>query len=115
MPRGKYLGSRSFSPSTTIGPIVIVIDAFDESGDEASRRVILSILANRISELPPNLRVLVTTRRESDIDKAFDSNSHVHCKHMDTIDTNSTNNDITAFIRDSLDGAGREMAKPILV
>jgi AAA ATPase domain len=87
---------------TTIGPIVIVIDAFDESGDEASRRVILSILANRISELPPNLRVLVTTRRESDIDKAFDNNPHVHCKLMDTIDTNSTNNDITAFIRDSL-------------
>jgi hypothetical protein len=26
----------------------------------------------------------------------------MHCKHMDTIDTNSTNNDITAFIRDSL-------------
>jgi ABC-type dipeptide/oligopeptide/nickel transport system ATPase component len=59
----------------TVGPIVIVIDAFDESGDEASRRVILSILAERISELPPNLRVLVTTRREADIDKAFDGNT----------------------------------------
>jgi len=87
---------------TTVGPIVIVIDAFDESGDEASRRVILSILAERISELPPNLRVLVTTRREADIDEAFDSNPHVYCKLMDSIDLNSTNNDISAFIRDGL-------------
>jgi len=45
---------------TTVRPIVIVIDAFNESGDEASQRVILSILTEWISELPPNLRILVT-------------------------------------------------------
>ena len=86
----------------TVGPTVIVIDAFDESGDEESRRVILSILAGRISELPPNFCVLVTTRRETDIDRAFNGNPHVHCKLMNTIDMDSTNIDISIFIRNHL-------------
>jgi hypothetical protein len=46
----------------TIGPVVIVIDAFDECGDEGSRKVILSILAEATNLLPSNFRILITAR-----------------------------------------------------
>jgi hypothetical protein len=73
----------------TIGPIVIVIDALDESGDAESRQVILSILAGEAADLPPNFRVLVTGRVERDIRDALDGNKHVISKHMETFDANN--------------------------
>jgi AAA ATPase domain len=89
---------------TTIGPIVLVIDAVDESGDEASRKAILDILAKRVSDLPLNFRVLITARPEQDIVDAFDNNSHDHVfrKHMDSIDDVSNETDLTIFIEAQL-------------
>jgi hypothetical protein len=49
---------------TTVGPMVIVIDALDESGDEKSRKGLLSVLGNEAARLPSNLRVLITFRAE---------------------------------------------------
>jgi hypothetical protein len=83
----------------TIGPIVIVIDALDESGDPASRQVILSILAGKAADLPSNFRVLVTGRAERDIRDALDGKQHVISKHMETIDAN---NDIFFFVQTQL-------------
>lgn len=54
-----------------VGPIVIVIDALDESGDPDARAELLKILSTRLSELPPNLRFLITSRPERDIETAF--------------------------------------------
>ena len=52
-----------------IGPLVIVIDALDESGNEASRRQLLRAISEQISQnaLPTNLRFLITARPENDI------------------------------------------------
>ncbi|KAN0107633.1 hypothetical protein V8E52_009952, partial [Russula decolorans] len=84
----------------TIGPIVIVIDALDESGDTPSREVILSILAEEAADLPPNFRVLVTGRAELDIGRFLDrKKKHVISKHLDTI---NANNDISLFVRTQL-------------
>ncbi|KIJ62425.1 hypothetical protein HYDPIDRAFT_46537, partial [Hydnomerulius pinastri MD-312] len=52
-----------------IGPILVVVDALDESGDRTARGSLLSALSKRITEskLPTNLRLLITARPESDI------------------------------------------------
>lgn len=89
---------------TTIGPIVIVIDALDESGDEMSRRALLDILSRRTSELPSNFRVLITARPEQDLLNAFNGYGHVLCKYMDSIDERSNEADIALFIEGQLSG-----------
>lgn len=88
----------------TVGPILLVIDALDESGDEANREDILNILAERTSELPANFRILITTRPEHDIQAKFHENKHAIRKSMDTIDMESTKQDIFRFIQNMLSG-----------
>jgi Cdc6-like AAA superfamily ATPase len=69
-------------------PIVIVIDALDESGAE-TRKHLLRILAgkqpdvSKITDLPPNLRFIVTSRPEPDIIAEFQNVSHIKYKSMD--------------------------------
>lgn len=70
---------------TTIGPIVIVIDAFDV-------------------DLPTNFRILVTARPEKDISNTFFNNKYVFCKHLDNIDKSSNERDISLFIETTLSG-----------
>jgi hypothetical protein len=89
---------------TTVGPILIVIDALDESAEESSRKSLLNILAKGISNLPPNFRLLITARPEPDIINAFNGNHHIFCKHMNTIDEASNETDITLLIRTQLSG-----------
>lgn len=81
---------------TVVGPIVIVIDALDESGSKESRRLILNVLATHAAKLPSNFRVLVTAREEQDIFELLKDKQHVFCKHMGNI--GSTNADISKFI-----------------
>ena len=54
---------------TNVGPIVIVIDALDESGSLKKRELLLNILVKRAAEFPKNFRVLVTARPEPDVSK----------------------------------------------
>ena len=86
----------------SIGPIVIVIDALDECGDPASRKALLSILADKVGDLPPNFRFLITARPEQDIMDALSTRSHVTCRHMDAIDTKSTTADIYLYVQAQL-------------
>jgi hypothetical protein len=88
---------------TSIGPLLIVIDALDESGDKESRQVILTILSNKAADLPSNFRILVTARAELDILKALEKKKHVVIRHMDTVDATSTTHDISCFVRNQLD------------
>ena len=101
---------------TMTGPIVIVIDALDESGDEDSRHHLLRILAGkqtnvegRIMSLPPNFRFLLTSRPLSDIDDEFRSVTHVRRESMDTI--LSTENDVILYISNQLSEAGLRTAQ----
>jgi hypothetical protein len=88
---------------TSIGPLLIVIDALDESGDKESRQVLLTILANKAADLPSNFRILVTARAELDILNALDKKNHVVIKHMDAVDATSTTRDISCFVQTQLD------------
>jgi len=90
-----------------MGPIVIIVDALDESGDAASRRVLLRILGNamaesRITDLPANLRFLITSRPLPDIHKALGDKTHIRRKAMDSIPAESTKHDILRYISDEL-------------
>ncbi|KAF8462190.1 hypothetical protein JB92DRAFT_3136842 [Gautieria morchelliformis] len=58
---------------TTFVPI---IDALDESENEESRLGLLSVLGTEAAELPPNLRVLITSRAEKDIHGALLGKKH---------------------------------------
>ncbi|KAJ6586482.1 hypothetical protein DFH09DRAFT_1308502 [Mycena vulgaris] len=89
-------------PPLYFGPVVIVIDALDASGDLSARQALLSLLSSRTKELPSNFRILLTTRPESDICDAFSK-----CKDVvmwDLEDELSSLNDITAFFTSELSG-----------
>lgn len=84
------------------GPILIVIDALDESGYPRARRAMLSILARRVSELPANFRLLLTSRPEDDIECFFKDNSLILMKRMDSIAASVTERDILVYVRAQL-------------
>ncbi|KAJ7022314.1 hypothetical protein C8F04DRAFT_1402442 [Mycena alexandri] len=85
-----------------LGPVVIVIDALDASGDQEDREFVLSMLSQRTKELPDNFRILVTTRPEPDICHTFHSSEDVLWWDMDDVTGPSNLPDITAFFADEL-------------
>ena len=94
-----------------VGPIVIVIDALDESGGADSRQHILRILTgkldddeSRISKLPPNFRILLTSRPLPDICDALNGVNHVQRKSMDSIPSALTQCDILHYVSYELSG-----------
>ncbi|KIM78135.1 hypothetical protein PILCRDRAFT_824851 [Piloderma croceum F 1598] len=50
-----------------VGPIVVVIDALDESGSKALRKPLLLAIAAQLAQLPSSIRVIITSRDEADI------------------------------------------------
>ncbi|KAG6334914.1 hypothetical protein ID866_4175 [Astraeus odoratus] len=94
-------------PAAIGGPVVIVIDALDESGDEASRRSILDVLASvEPASLPQNIRILVTSRPLPDIIRKFGGSTHVKPKSMDEISSESATHDIQLYISSQLESSG---------
>jgi hypothetical protein len=87
---------------TSIGPILIVIDALDECGDEESRQAILTILTNKAADLPSNFRILVTSRAEQDILDALHETPYMISKRLDSVDATSTTHDISRFVHTRL-------------
>ncbi|KZP17812.1 WD40 repeat-like protein [Athelia psychrophila] len=86
---------------TFSGPIVIVIDALDESGDASQRRSLLRALAENASKLPSNFRFLITARPESDIQKLSEKPPNIQQKTIATTDK-ATDADITKYITKAL-------------
>ncbi|EPQ56333.1 hypothetical protein GLOTRDRAFT_128279 [Gloeophyllum trabeum ATCC 11539] len=82
------------------GPIVIVLDALDEIGDIYARGPILETLANRLSCLPSNFRILLTSRAEHDIMEKFKSPRLV--QHMRMEQASHTHEDISHYIYSQL-------------
>ena len=86
----------------TIGPIVVVIDAVDECGNEESRKEVLDVLATQIQHLPKNFRFLLTARPDTDIMHTLGSLNFVHHIRMEDVDSRSTKMDVRAFIQEEL-------------
>ncbi|GJJ11211.1 hypothetical protein Clacol_005443 [Clathrus columnatus] len=83
--------------ASTIGPVLIILDALDESGDPIERKEVLDLLSRGFSELPPNYRFLITSRPESDI-VSWSEHPTILCKHMDDLDLDETTRDIQRYI-----------------
>jgi hypothetical protein len=66
-----------------IGPILVVIDALDESGDTSGRNGLHMFLAKNLSKLPANFRVLITSRPEDGIQSVFHGAPSARIKYMD--------------------------------
>lgn len=100
-----------------VGPIFIVIDALDESGDATGRSGLHNFLADHISELPSNFRILITSRSESDIVDAFDGALAVRILHTnDTELAAHTDHDIRTYLeknlpRDTFEKHGSQLVK----
>ncbi|QRV96726.1 hypothetical protein RhiJN_24744 [Ceratobasidium sp. AG-Ba] len=74
---------------------VIVVDALDECGPEADRRHLLGFLV-KMTELVPWLRVVITSRPDSDIKRFFDLVNPSTCSTCD-LRTYDAANDIRDF------------------
>jgi len=86
-----------------VGPILVVIDALDESGDTTGRIGLHAFLAENLKRLPPNFRVVITSRPEHAIVYALASAPSVKIKHMnDTELAAETHKDILTFLREKL-------------
>ncbi|KIL65494.1 hypothetical protein M378DRAFT_10853 [Amanita muscaria Koide BX008] len=84
-------------PGGIAEPVVIVIDALDESGGPLSRSYILSILASDAPKLPSNFRILFTSRPLLDIGEVFHNASGVRLESMDKLSQSSTTHDIEFY------------------
>jgi hypothetical protein len=86
-----------------IGPILVVIDALDESGDTTGGTELHAFLAENLQRLPSNFRVLITSRPEHDILSALARAPSVKVKNMDDTELAAeTDKDILAFLRGKL-------------
>ena len=86
-----------------VGPILVVIDALDESGDTTGRTGLHAFLAKNLEKLPSNFRVVITSRPEHSIVSALDRAPSVKVKYMnDTELAAETQEDILAFLRKEL-------------
>lgn len=81
------------------GPIVVILEALDESGSAATRERLLAVLAEQSAQLPPFLRIIITSRTELDIMDAFEPCSNVHSQELDILAT-TNNSDIAAYFHD---------------
>ena len=87
----------------TIGPILVVIDALDESGDTTGRTGLHAFLAKNLERLPSNFRVVITSRPEHAIVSALDRSPSVKVKYMDDTELAAeTDKDILNFLRREL-------------
>jgi DNA polymerase III delta prime subunit len=85
------------------GPVLIVIDALDESGDSIGRNGLHTFLAQRLVDLPSSLRILVTSRPEDGIERAFANATSFDTIYMDDIKlASSTEQDIRMYIQKEL-------------
>ena len=86
-----------------VGPILVVIDALDESGDTTSRTGLHAFLAKNLIRLPSNFRVVITSRPEHAIVSTLVEAQSVKIKYMDDAEiSDETHKDILAFFQQKL-------------
>ena len=81
-----------------VGPILIVIDALEQHGNMIKRRELLSLLSSQFTELPSMFRILVTSRRELDIDDVFSRNPRIKTISLDDLELWNCSQDIKTYL-----------------
>ena len=97
-----------------VGPVLIVIDALDENEDVARRPLYAggnvipfhTALSQCLSKLPPNFRILITSRAETELEEDFPESSFVRCMRMDDPElADGVDDDICTYIHSKLNRA----------
>ena len=83
------------------GPIVLIIDALDECGSEADRKILMQVLSKGFSTLPSFIRIMVFSRQEQDIQRVLGSHSHLRRYPLDT-DSVTNREDVSEYMRHRL-------------
>ncbi|KAG1792155.1 uncharacterized protein HD556DRAFT_1482212 [Suillus plorans] len=103
------VGPTKIASNAIAAPVLIVIDALDESGEANSREQILRLLAGKLntstsqlSDLPANFRILLTSRPLEDIHDTLHAEPHVRHVSLDGISSASTELDIQLYISHKL-------------
>lgn len=103
------------SPTVT-QPILIVIDALDESGAARSREQILQLLAgtsgtssSQLTKFPSYFRILVTSRLLRDIHDTLHGLPHVLHVSMDDISSAAAEHDIQLYLSNKLAGVSADL------
>ena len=88
----------------SVGPLVVVVDAIDESGGVEDRQQLLDALSQQFTErnLPSNLRFLISARPESDILDALPAGPEIVHKHLGDVPQATIDEDIAKFVYHSL-------------
>jgi hypothetical protein len=81
---------------------LLVIDALDECGSEADRKILMQVLSKGFSDLPSFIRVMIVSRPEIDIQLALGSHSHVRPYPLD-IGSAINSGDLLEFVRHRLE------------
>ncbi|EIM84651.1 WD40 repeat-like protein [Stereum hirsutum FP-91666 SS1] len=84
---------------STCGPIVIILDALDESGDLSRRKNLLSLLTDGATNLPRNVRIVVTSRLEDDVRRCILNKDANPISHMLMDKVINTTDDILTYVR----------------
>ncbi|KAH7917791.1 hypothetical protein BV22DRAFT_1123950 [Leucogyrophana mollusca] len=77
------------------GAIVVILDALDECGNDATRASLLQVLETQLYQMPSFIRILITSRPLNDIRGALE-HPKVHNEGLD-ISSNTNSEDISAF------------------
>ena len=86
-----------------VGPVLVVIDALDESGDVTGGNGLHNFLARNLARLPLNFRVLITSRPEDGIQSAFNGAPSVRIEYMnDSQLAARTDDDILSVLQNLL-------------
>ena len=84
-------------------PILIIIDGLDESGVTTGENALHTFLAQRLIDLPPNIRILITSRSEDGIEHTFANAQSVRILYMDDAQlASNTEQDIGLYIQSML-------------
>ena len=84
------------------GPIILVIDALDECGSEADRKILMRALSKGFSDLPSFIRIMLVSRQEHDIQHALGSHFHLRPYPLD-VDSVTNKDDVSEFVRHRLE------------
>ncbi|KZP08547.1 WD40 repeat-like protein [Athelia psychrophila] len=91
----------SCAPKIT-GPIVIILDAFDECGDAQSRKALLHLLIKHLPTLPHQFRFLITGRPELDLNNAFCAQPRIISVSLGSSEWSGTT-DVLRYIEHEID------------
>jgi hypothetical protein len=84
------------------GTIILIIDALDESGSEADRKILMRALSKGLPDLPSFIRIMVVSRQEPDIQHVLGSHPDVRPYPLN-IESATNKEDVSEFVRHRLD------------